>query len=116
MNERLEKPEDSKSELINYLSDSYCISHAMNERLEKTRRLETGELIPEPLGWCACATERITPRNNSFFSSLIKDPFKTDPSQATSARAAKESGSYLCASNVTPTAVRFIVSVFLCLL
>ncbi len=67
-------------------------------------------------------TERITPRNDSFFSSLIKDPFKmnesfkTDPSLATSARAAKESGSYLCASNVTPTAVRFIVSVFLCLL
>jgi len=42
--------------------------------------------------------------------------FKTDPSLATSPRAAKESGSYLCASNVTPTAVRFIVSVFLCLL
>ncbi len=67
-------------------------------------------------------TERITPRNDSFFSSLIKDPFKmnesfkTDPSLATSARAAKESGSYLCASNVTPTAVRFIVSVFLCVL
>ncbi len=62
------------------------------------------------------------PRNDSFFSSLIKDSFKinelfkTDPSLATSARAAKESGSYLCASNVTPTAVRFIVSVFLCLL
>ncbi len=61
-------------------------------------------------------------RNDSFFSSLIKDSFKmnesfkTDPSLATSARAAKESGSYLCASNVTPTAVRFIVSVFLCLL
>ncbi len=76
----------------------------------------------EPLGWCACATERITPRNDSFFSSLIKDPFKmnesfkTDPSLATSARATNESGSYLCASNVTPTAVRFIVSVFLCLL
>ncbi len=35
MNELLEKPEDSKSELINYLSDSYCISHVMNERLEK---------------------------------------------------------------------------------
>ncbi len=67
-------------------------------------------------------TERITPRNDSFFSSLIKDSFKmnesfkTDPSLATSARAAKENGSYLCASNVTPTAVRFIVSVFLCLL
>ncbi len=67
-------------------------------------------------------TERITPRNDSFFSSLIKDSFKmnesfkTDPSLATSARAANESGSYLCASNVTPTAVRFIVSVFLCLL
>ncbi len=67
-------------------------------------------------------TERITPRNDSFFSSHIKDSFKinesfkTDPSLATSARAANESGSYLCASNVTPTAVRFIVSVFLCLL
>ncbi len=47
---------------------------------------------------------------------LVKGSFKTDPSQATSARAANESGSYLCASNVTPTAVRFIVSVFLCLL
>ncbi len=35
MKERLEKPEDSKSELINYRSGSYCISHAMNERLEK---------------------------------------------------------------------------------
>ncbi len=46
----------------------------------------------------------------------MNESFKTDPSQATSARAAKESGSYLCASNVTPTAVRFIVSVFLCLL
>ncbi len=45
----------------------------------------------------------------------MNESFKTDPSLATSARAAKESGSYLCASNVTPTAVRFIVSVFLCL-
>ncbi len=41
MNERL-KPEDSKGELIKSLSGSYCISHVMNERLEK---LETGELI-----------------------------------------------------------------------
>ncbi len=87
----------------------------------KTRNRWTNSST-EPLGWCACATERITPRNDSFFSSLIKDSFKmnesfkTDPSLATSARAAKESGSYLCASNVTPTAVRFIVSVFLCLL
>ncbi len=32
------------------------------------------------------------------------------------ARAGRESGSYLCASNFTPTAVRFLVSVFLCLL
>ncbi len=123
MNERLEKPEDSKSELINYLSGSYCISHAMNERLKnlKARNRWTNSST-EPLGWCACMTERITPRNDSFFSSLIKDSFKmnesfkTDPSLATSARATKESGSYLCASNVTPTAVRFIVSVFLCLL
>ncbi len=46
----------------------------------------------------------------------MNESFKTDPSLATSARAAKESGSYLCASNVTTTAVRFIVSVFLCLL
>ncbi len=46
----------------------------------------------------------------------MNESFKTDPSLATSARAASESGSYLCASNVTPTAVRFIVSVFLCLL
>ncbi len=46
----------------------------------------------------------------------MNELFKTDPSLATSARAANESGSYLCASNVTPTAVRFIVSVFLCLL
>ncbi len=46
----------------------------------------------------------------------MNESFKTDPSLATSARAAKKSGSYLCASNVTPTAVRFIVSVFLCLL
>ncbi len=46
----------------------------------------------------------------------MNESFKTDPSLATSARAAKESGSYLCASNVTPTAVRFVVSVFLCLL
>ncbi len=46
----------------------------------------------------------------------MNESFKTDPSLATSARAAKESGSYLCASNVTPTLVRFIVSVFLCLL
>ncbi len=43
----------------------------------------------------------------------MNESLKTDPSLATSARAAKESGSYLCASNVTPTAVRFIVSVFL---
>ncbi len=40
------KPEDSKGELINYLSSSHCISHLMNERHGKTRRLETGELIP----------------------------------------------------------------------
>ncbi len=46
----------------------------------------------------------------------MNESFKTDPSLATSARAANESGSYLCASNVTPPAVRFIVSVFLCLL
>ncbi len=46
----------------------------------------------------------------------MNESFKTDPSLATSARAANESGSYLCASNVTPTVVRFIVSVFLCLL
>ncbi len=67
-------------------------------------------------------TERITPQDDSFFSSHIKDSFemnesfKTDPSLATSARERKESGSYLCASNVTPTAVRFLESVFLCLL
>ncbi len=46
----------------------------------------------------------------------MNESFKIDPSLATSARAANESGSYLCASNVTPKAVRFIVSVFLCLL
>ncbi len=46
----------------------------------------------------------------------MNESFKTDPSLATSARAANESGSYLCASNVTPTAVRFIVSVFVVLL
>ncbi len=34
MNERHE-PEDSRGELINYLSGSYCISHVMNERLRK---------------------------------------------------------------------------------
>ncbi len=123
MNGRLEKPEDSKSELINHLSGSYCIvtRWTNDSKNPKTRNRWTNSST-EPLGWCACATERITPRNESFFSSLIKDPFKmnesfkTDPSLATSARAAKESGSYLCASNVTPTVVRFIVSVFLCLL
>ncbi len=35
MNERLEKPKDSKGELISSLSGSYCISRVMNERLEK---------------------------------------------------------------------------------
>ncbi len=45
MNERLH-PEDSKGELINYHSGSYCTSHVMNERLWKTQRLETSELIP----------------------------------------------------------------------
>ncbi len=39
MNERLEKNEDSKGELINSLSGSFCISHVMNERLEKHLRL-----------------------------------------------------------------------------
>ncbi len=34
INERL-KPEDSRDELINSLSGSYCISHVMNERLGK---------------------------------------------------------------------------------
>ncbi len=70
----------------------------------KTRNRWTNSST-EPLGWCACATERITPRNDSFFSSLIKDPFqkwmnrsRPTPSLATSARAAKESGSYLYAS------------------
>ncbi len=58
------KTEDSKDELINYLSGSYCISHVMNERL----------------GWCACATERIIPRDDSFFSSHIKDSFKMNES------------------------------------
>ncbi len=117
MNGRLEKPEDSKSELINHLSGSYCIvtRWTNDSKNPKTRNRWTNSST-EALGWCACATERITPRNDSFFSSLIKDLFKTDPSLATSARAAKESGSYLCASNVTPTVVRFIVSVFLCLL
>ncbi len=33
MNEWL-KPEDSRDELINSLSGSYCISHVMNERLQ----------------------------------------------------------------------------------
>ncbi len=101
----------------------YCIvtRWTNDSKNPKTRNRWTNSST-EPLGWCACATEQITPRNESFFSSLIKDPFKmnesfkTDPSLATSARAAKESGSYLCASDVTPTAVRFIVSVFLCLL
>ncbi len=50
----------------------------------------------------------------------MNESFKTDPSLATSARAAKESGSYLCASNVTPTAVRSLhcicFSVFVVLL
>ncbi len=71
-----------------YTALIYCISHVMNEWLGKTRRLETGELCSstEPIGWCACATERITPRDDSFFSSHIKDlfkmneSFKTDPS------------------------------------
>ncbi len=35
----------------------------------------------------------------------MNESFKNEPSLATSARAANESGSYLCASNVTPTAV-----------
>ncbi len=40
----------------------------------------------EPIGCCACATERITPRDDSFFPSHIKDlfwmneSFKNDPS------------------------------------
>ncbi len=34
MSEQL-KPEDSWDELINSLSGSYCISQVMNERLEK---------------------------------------------------------------------------------
>ncbi len=30
----------------------------------------------EPIGWYACATEQITPRDDSFFQSHIKDSFK----------------------------------------
>ncbi len=41
----LEKPENSKGELIDSLSGSYYISHVMNERLEKPED-STGELIP----------------------------------------------------------------------
>ncbi len=52
MNEQLEKPEDSKQ--VNYLTNSST----------------------EPTGCCACATERITPRDDSFFTSHIKDSFK----------------------------------------
>ncbi len=45
-------------------------------------RLETGELTStEPIGWCACATERITP----FFPSHIKDSFKMNDSFKTGA-------------------------------
>ncbi len=45
-------------------------------------RLETGELTStEPIGWCACATERITP----FFPSHIKDSFKINDSFKTGA-------------------------------
>ncbi len=36
MNERL-KTEDSRDELINYRSGSYCTSHVMNEQLEKSK-------------------------------------------------------------------------------
>ncbi len=48
----------------------------------------------------------------------MNESFKTDPSLATSARAANESGSYLCASNVTPTSSLHCIcfSVFVVLL
>ncbi len=39
MNERL-KPEDSRDELINSLSGSYCISHVRNEWLKKPEDLK----------------------------------------------------------------------------
>ncbi len=45
MNERL-KPEDSREELINSLSGSYCNSHVMNKQQQQQKKLETGELIP----------------------------------------------------------------------
>ncbi len=34
----------------------------------------------EPIGCCACGTERITPRDDSFFPSYIKDSFKMNES------------------------------------
>ncbi len=37
------KPENSKGELINYISGSYWISHVMNERLGKKTHLEKPE-------------------------------------------------------------------------
>ncbi len=48
--------------------------HVMNERLKP-------EDSTDAIGWCTCATERITPRDDSFFPSHIKDLFKmNDPS------------------------------------
>ncbi len=73
------KPEDSTDEqwTNHSLSGSYCISHVMNERLGKTERLETGELIQ-------CRTYRMVRLRDwlrdSFFPSQIKDLFKNDPS------------------------------------
>ncbi len=57
--------------------------HVMNERLDsknpKTRNRWTNSST-EPIECCACATERITPRDDSFFPSHIKDLFKMNES------------------------------------
>ncbi len=62
-----------------------CLSSRSSRKTQKTWNRWTNSST-EPIGWCACATERITPRDDSFFSSHIKDSFKmnksfkTDPS------------------------------------
>ncbi len=95
---------------------------------KKTRRLETGELIPvrtfrmvRMRDWNESLPETTRSSRVSLkIRSEMNESFKTDPSLATSARAANESGSYLCASNVTvhqrQFASLYLFSVFVVLL
>ncbi len=60
---------------------------------------QVNQFSAEPIGCCACATERITPRDESFFPSHIKDSFKNDSSLLITPKPSVADSSVLCRWN-----------------